>query len=103
MAARILSLVASIVRVVFAVIAAVLVVHAVFVLFQANPANPLVEFAAGWRNSFGWFTEDLFTPSDPRIAEAVNAALAAVIWVVAGSLISTLIVRLAPSSSKVNA
>ncbi|MGY2085262.1 hypothetical protein [Blastococcus sp. SYSU DS0539] len=99
MTARILSLVAGIVRVVFAVIAAVIVVHAVFVLFEANPANGLVQFAAGWRDSFGWFTEDLFTPSDPKVAEAINAALAALIWVVVGSLLSKLIVRLAPSSS----
>ncbi|MGY2002040.1 hypothetical protein [Blastococcus sp. SYSU DS1024] len=98
-AARILSLVATIVRVVFAVIAAVIVVHAVFVLFEANPENVLVQFAADWRNSFGWFTRDLFTPSDPKIAEAVNAALAALIWVVAGSLLSKLIVALAPSST----
>ncbi|MGY1825845.1 hypothetical protein [Blastococcus sp. SYSU DS0541] len=98
-AARMLSLVATIVRAVFSVIAAVLVVHAVFVLFEANPANVLVQFAAGWRDSFGWFTRDLFTPSDPEVAEAVNTALAALIWVIAGSLLSKLIVKLAPESS----
>ena len=97
-AARILTLVASIVRVVFAVIAAVIVVHAVFVLFEANPSNGLVQFAADWRNSFGWFTKDLFTPSDPKIAEAINDALAALIWVVAGSLVSMLIVRFTPTA-----
>ncbi|WP_104526636.1 hypothetical protein [Blastococcus saxobsidens] len=95
--ARILTLVATIVRVVFAVIAAVIVVHAVFVLFEANPANGLVQFAADWRDSFGWFTKDLFTPSDPKIAEAINSGLAALVWVVVGSLLSKLIVRLAPS------
>ncbi|MCF6506161.1 hypothetical protein E9549_01865 [Blastococcus sp. MG754426] len=98
-AGRILTLVASIVRTVFAVIAAVIVVHAVFVLFEANPGNVLVQFAADWRETFGWFTRDLFTPSDPEVAEAVNAALAALIWVVAGSLLSKLVVRLAPSST----
>ncbi|SEK47914.1 hypothetical protein SAMN04515665_102260 [Blastococcus sp. DSM 46786] len=98
-AVRILSLVATVVRTVFAVIAAVIVVHAVFVLFEANPGNVLVQFAAGWRDSFGWFTRDLFTPSDPEVAEAVNAALAALIWVVAGSLLSKLIIKLAPGST----
>ncbi|MCA0144661.1 hypothetical protein [Blastococcus sp. LR1] len=95
--ASILSLVATIVRVACAVIAAVIVIHALFVLFEANPTNGLVEFAAGWRDSFGWFTKDLFTPSDPKIAETINAGLAAVVWVVAGSLISKLIVKLAPA------
>ncbi len=97
-AARVFSLVATIVRAVCSVIAAVIVIHAVFVLFEANPANGLVEFTAGWRDTFGWFTKDLFTPSDPKIAEAVNDGLAALIWVVAGSLLSKLIVRLTPSS-----
>ncbi len=97
-AARVFSLVATIVRVVCSVIAAVIVIHAVFVLFEANPANGLVEFTAGWRDTFGWFTKDLFTPADPKIAEAINDGLAALIWVVAGSLISKLVVRLTPAT-----
>ena len=97
-AARIFTLLATIVRVVCTVIAALIVVHAVFVLFEANPQNLLVEFTAGWRDTFGWFTKNLFTPSDPKIAEAINDALAALIWVVLGSLVSKLIVRLAPAT-----
>jgi hypothetical protein len=97
--ARVFSLLATIVRVVCSVIAALIVIHAVFVLFEANPSNPLVTFTAGWRDTFGWFTKNLFTPSDPKIAEAINDGLAALIWVVAGSLLSKLIVRLTPTSS----
>ena len=97
-AARTLTLLATIVRAVCTVIAALIVVHAVFVLFEANPQNLLVEFTAGWRDTFGWFTKNLFTPSDPKIAEAINDGLAALIWVVLGSLVSTLIVRLAPAT-----
>jgi hypothetical protein len=97
-AARLFTLVATIVRVACSVIAALIVVHAVFVLLEANPANPLVGFTAGWRDTFGWFTKDLFTPSDPKIAEAINDGLAALIWVVAGNLLSKLIVRLTPAS-----
>jgi hypothetical protein len=96
--ARALELLATIVRVACSVIGALIVVHAVFVLFEANPANPLVTFTAGWRDTFGWFTEDLFTPSDPTIAEAINDGLAALIWVVAGSLLSKLIVRVTPTA-----
>jgi hypothetical protein len=96
--ARIFDLAATIVRVVCSVIAALIVVHAVFVLFEANPANPLVTFTAGWRDTFGWFTKDLFTPTDPKIAEVVNDGLAALIWVVVGSLVSKLIVRFAPTA-----
>jgi hypothetical protein len=96
--ARIFTLVATIVRLVCSVIAALIVIHAVFVLFEANPANPLVQFTAGWRDTFGWFTKDLFTPSDPKIAEAINDGLAALVWVVAGSALSKVIVRMTPQS-----
>jgi len=58
----------------------------------------LAQFTAGWRDTFGWFTKDLFAPSDPKIAEAVNDGLAALIWVVVGSLVSKLIVRLTPAT-----
>ena len=97
--ARLVTLLATIVRVVCSVIAALIVIHAVFVLFEANPDNPLVRFTAGWRDTFGWFTKDLFTPSDPKIAETVNDGLAALIWVVVGNLLSKLIVRLTPATS----
>jgi hypothetical protein len=97
--ARLVTLLATIVRVVCSVIAALIVIHAVFVLFEANPENLLVRFTAGWRDTFGWFTKDLFRPSDPKIAEAINDGLAALIWVVVGSLVSKLIVRLTPATS----
>jgi hypothetical protein len=97
-AARVLELVATVVRVVCAVIAALILIHAAFVLFEANRANMLVEFTEGVRNGFGWFTRDLFTKPNPKMAEVINDALAAVIWVVVGSLISKLIVRFAPAS-----
>lgn len=96
--ARVFELVATIVRVVCSVIAALIVVHAVFVLFEANPANPLVTFTAGWRDTFGWFTKDLFRPSNPKIGEAINDGLAALIWVVVGNLVSKLIVRFTPAT-----
>ena len=94
---RVFSLLATIVRVVCSVIAALIVVHAVFVLFEANPSNPLVTFTTGWRDTFGWFTENLFMPSDPKIAETINAVLAALVWVVGGNLVSKALARLAPA------
>jgi uncharacterized membrane protein len=94
---RIFTLVAAAVRAVAGVIAALILVHAAFVLFEANPANVLVQFTAGVRDSFGWFTKNLFTQPAGKTAEAINDALAALIYVVVGSLLSKLIVRLAPA------
>jgi uncharacterized membrane protein YraQ (UPF0718 family) len=96
-AARVFTLIATVVRVVCSIIAALIVVHAVFVLFEANPDNLLVEFTTGWRDTFGWFTKDLFQPSNAKIGEAINDALAALIWVVVGMLLSKVIVRFAPA------
>jgi hypothetical protein len=95
--ARVFELLATVVRVVCSVIAGVLVVYAVFVFFGANPDNLLVSFARGWRETFGWFTIDLFTPADPKIRETINTAVAAAVWVVAGSLLSKVVVRFAPT------
>jgi hypothetical protein len=95
---RVLETIASVVRAAFAVIAALILVHAVFVLFEANRANALVELTEGVRDTFGWFTRDLFTKPDATTAEVINDALAAVIWVVVGSFVSKLILRLAPRS-----
>jgi hypothetical protein len=55
-----------------------------------------VSAAADVRQGLGWFTVDLFRPSDPRVGETINAAIAALVWVVVGNVVSKLLVRLAP-------
>jgi hypothetical protein len=95
---RVVSSLATAVRVVAAVIGGIILLHAVFVLFDANPANPLVELTTSVRDTFGWFTENMFRMDDENIAEAINDAIAALIYVVVGNLLSTLILRLAPSA-----
>jgi hypothetical protein len=97
--ARTIGLLASIVRTVAAVIGGLILVHAVFVLFGANTHNVLVQFTAGIRDSFGWFTKDLFQPSKKDMIQAINDALAGFIWVFLGSLVAKFIARLAPASS----
>jgi outer membrane biosynthesis protein TonB len=97
--ARIFGLLGSLVRTVASVIGGLIIVHAVFVLFGANSHNVLVQFTAGIRDSFGWFTKNLFQPSDKKMAEAINDALAGFIWVFLGSLVAKFIAQLAPASS----
>src|ERR1700712_3787588 len=96
---RIVGIVAAVVRTVCAVIAAVILVYAIFILFGANPTNGLVSFTRGFYQDFGGFTDNLFSTSNPKFGQAINVAIAAVIWVVAGSIVSKLIVRFAPSGS----
>jgi hypothetical protein len=92
---RAFTLVASAVRLIASLVAVVIVLHAVFTFFEATPASTLVSAAADVQQ-LGWFTVDLFQPSDPRVGETINAAVAALVWVVVGSLVSRLIGKLAP-------
>ena len=92
-----LTALAAAVRLVASVIGGLILIYAVFVFFEANPANPLVEFTGGVRRSLGGFTEGLFNPSDPKIAETINDVLAAVVWVVVGTVLSKVIVRFTPA------
>jgi hypothetical protein len=98
--ARVCALLATAIRLFTGVIGAIILVYAVFVLFEANPDNPMVTFCAGVRSSFGWFTEHLFSTSTPKVGEAINAAIAAIIYVVVGNLLSKLVLRVAPSLKK---
>ena len=95
---RVITLLATVVRVVAAVIGAIILLHAVFVLFEANRSNALVELTEGVRDTFGWFTKDLFSTDTPKIGEAINDAIAALIYVVVGSFLSKLILRMAPAA-----
>jgi hypothetical protein len=97
-AARTLTLLATIVRVVCSLIAALIVIHALFIFFEANHTNPLVEITTSVRDTFGWFTKNLFRMDDRNIAEAINDAIAALIYVVVGNLLSKLILRFAPAT-----
>jgi hypothetical protein len=96
--ARIFGLLGSLVRAIASIIGGLILVHAVFVLFGANPTNVLVQLTADIRDSFGWFTKNLFQPSDHKMGEAINDALAGFIWVFLGSLVAKFIARLAPAS-----
>jgi hypothetical protein len=96
-ATRVFTLIASVVRAVAGVIGALILVHAAFVLFEANPQNVLVQFTASVRDTFGWFTKDLFTMDQRNVGEAINDALAALIYVVVGSIVAKAIVRFAPA------
>ena len=65
-ATRVATLLASIVRLVASLIAVVILLHAAFWFFGANPANALVSAAADVRQTFGWFTVDLFPRRRPE-------------------------------------
>ncbi|MFD9950305.1 hypothetical protein ACFWYW_18195 [Nonomuraea sp. NPDC059023] len=76
--------------------ALVAVLYAVFTVFRANPANTwyqLVESLASWL-SLG--LSNLFQMADARWETLVNYGLAAVVWLILGSVAAGLVRRLAP-------
>lgn len=82
---------AGFVRCVGTALALVLTAHVLFVLFNANPGNPVVGWAARWSDVLGlWFT-DLFHTSSPDFTVILDYGSAAVFWLlVTGVLASVL-------------
>ncbi|MEV4170624.1 hypothetical protein [Nonomuraea sp. NPDC049709] len=93
---RVVAAVAYVVKVATRVAALSLVLYAVFTVFRANPANvwyQFVESLAAWL-SLG--LANLFQLADPRWTALVNYGLAAVVWLIIGSALASLIRRAAP-------
>lgn len=93
---RIVSSAAYLVRLASKVAALSLILYALFTVFRANPANvwyQFVESLAAWL-SLG--LANLFQLADPRWTTLVNYGLAAVVWLIMGSALASLIRRAAP-------
>ncbi|MEW2356311.1 hypothetical protein [Spirillospora sp. NPDC029432] len=86
---------AAIVSVITTLVVAVLAVHIVFVAFEANTGNDLVSTTAEWAANLAWQFEDVFKPADPKVEVAVNYGLAALVYLIAGRIVTGLIRRLA--------
>jgi hypothetical protein len=87
---------ARLVRVVAWVVALVIVAGIVLVLFDANLGNVIVrDIHDAAKFLVGPFT-NVFTPKSRKASIAVNWGLAAVVYLIAGSLIAGLLTRLAP-------
>ena len=87
---------ARIVRVVTYLAALVIVVAIVLRVAGANPANAIVRDIHDVGKALVGPFHNVFTIKNPKASIAVNWGLAAVVWVVVGSVISSLLVRIAP-------
>jgi hypothetical protein len=88
-----LLLVARIVRLVAFGVAAILVAAILFVVFEANPSNGIVETISDWARWLAGPFKDLFDISNRKTEIAVNYGLAALVYVVIGSLIARFLAR----------
>jgi hypothetical protein len=92
--AKIVGIVANVVRWIGLVFALILVVHILLTVGSANPANGITGFFADWAGPIALGFKDLFTPSDPKLLVLVNYGIAALFWLIVTSVLAKVIRRL---------
>jgi hypothetical protein len=91
---RVSDTVAGVVRVIAMIICVLLALHIAFVVFSANDDNSIVRTVNDWADWFAWRFRDMFVPKDERVGVLVNYGIAAVVYLVAGRVVSGLIRRI---------
>ncbi|SFQ45576.1 hypothetical protein SAMN05421810_107284 [Amycolatopsis arida] len=72
-----------------------LAVHIVLVLGNANMENGFAQFVTSWANAVDLGFDNLFTPANENLRVLLNEGLAAILWLVIGAVLTTLIARIA--------
>ena len=87
---------ARLVRLVAGIVALIIVVGIVLRLLSANPSNAIVKDIHDAGSFLVGPFKDVFSLKNPKANMAANWGLAAVVYVLVGSLIARLLMRLAP-------
>jgi hypothetical protein len=89
-------MIARLVRLVTALVALVIVVAILLRVLSANPGNVVVKDI----HDIGKFLvgpfHNVFSIKNPKVSIAANWGLAAVVWLIVGSVIASLIARISP-------
>lgn len=92
---NVVGVVANVVRWVGLLCALVLVVHVLLTVGEANPDNGITRFFATMADPLALAFKNLFMPGNAQLRVLVNYGLAALFWMIAASVLSRLIRRLA--------
>src|SRR5699024_3572767 len=84
----------TVVQVVCYLFAVVLAIHVFLVIGEANPGNGFYQFIDSWRGGITLGLGDLFLPENYKFRIALNEGLAALVWIIIGIVLNTLIRRL---------
>jgi hypothetical protein len=87
--------VARIVRLIAWGVVALIVAGILLVVFEANPSNDIVSHVNDWASTLVGPFKDLFSIKNHKTNIAVNWGIAAVVYLIAGSLVARLIARMA--------
>lgn len=86
-----LVVIARVVRVVAGIICLLIVLGIILYDLKANGSNSIVKAIHNTANFFASPFNDIFTPKNPRTRLSINWAIAAVVYMVAGSIIAAII------------
>ena len=84
----------TIIQVVCYLFAVVLALHIVLVLGDANAGNGFYQFIDSWRSGITLGFGDLFIPENVKFRITLNEGLAALVWIIIGIVLNTLVRRL---------
>ena len=86
------SLLARLIRLVALVLAAIIVAGILLIVLNANPSNSIVSSVHDAARSLVGPFDGIFKPHDHKLAIAINWGIAALVYVIVGSLIARLVV-----------
>ena len=93
---KVMTVAASVIRILTVVFAAILVIYVVLAVAGANPANSITIFFSDLASNLTLGIGDLFLPADESLRIILNFGLAAVVWIVIGIVVSKVLNALAP-------
>lgn len=91
---RIVRILNGLISVVTSLFAVVLAIHILLVVGEANMSNSFAQFITGWAAAVDLGLDNLFTPASEKAQVALNEGIAAIVWLIIGSALTTLISRI---------
>ncbi|WP_225992459.1 hypothetical protein [Actinomadura montaniterrae] len=92
---RTVDLIAAVISVVTTIVVLILAVHILFVVFEANTGNDIVHWFGARADELAWQFKDVFQPDNAKVDVAVNYGLAALVYLVVGRIIVSVVRRAA--------
>jgi hypothetical protein len=92
-AGGLLSLIAGLIRLVVAVVVAIIVIGIVLAVFEANPANDIVQAVDDAASFLARPFEGLFDLDSAKWQKALNWGIAALVYAIVGGFVASLIGR----------
>ncbi|GAA5105447.1 hypothetical protein GCM10025762_08550 [Haloechinothrix salitolerans] len=84
----------GVISVVTGLFAVVLALHILLVVGEANMRNDFAQFVTGWAEAVDLGLGTLFPAANEKLEVALNEGIAALLWLVIGAALTTLLARI---------